>query len=294
MTKSCYLPSFRRRLSGEGAKPESNRLYDRLHESLMQVIARARKDFLCNQLAQEDYRGFWRRLKQFAVRSNTAGKERGSSALGPELADTFNEFLSSIGARVSAELRSDVNCQPTTEQRAPRPITVCSSNFVLKPATLPKLSLAIYGMSNSRAVGLDGVPMQAVKKCFPVVGPKLLHLINATISSGVFPSKWKTALVVPLHKSGDDSVASNFRPISLLSVLSKIAERVVCNQLTSYLEENSIVSDSQYAYRRGHSVEDALVDAVDWISKNIDSGRLVSITALDLSKAFDSIDHSPQ
>ena len=84
--------------------------------------------------------------------------------IAPELADTFNEFFSSIGARVSAELRSDVNCQPTTEQRAPRPITVCSSNFVLKPATLPELSLAIYGMSNSRAVGLDGVPMQAVKK----------------------------------------------------------------------------------------------------------------------------------
>ena len=74
-------------------------------------------------------------------------------------------------------------------------------------------------------------------------------------------------------------------------MLSKIAERVVCNQLSTYLQDNNILSESQYAYRRGHSVEDALIDAVDWVSKRIDSGHVVSITALDLSKAFDSIDH---
>ena len=242
------------------------------------------------RITRQDHRGFWRRLKQFAVRSNTAG-EGDSSVLGPERADAFNEYFSSVGARVAAELRSDVNSDFAAEQRMPRPVTVCSSSFVLKPATLPELSAAMRQMSNSRAVGLDGVPIYAVKQCFPVVGPELLHLINTSIVTGKFPSKWKTALVVPLHKSGDVTIANNFRPISLLSVISKITERVICNQLTAYLQKNSIMSDSQYAYRCGHSVEDALVDAVEWMSKNIDSGLLISITALDLSKAFDSVDH---
>ena len=66
---------------------------------------------------------------------------------------------------------------------------------------------------------------------------------------------------------------------------------MVCNQLSAYLRDNNILSDAQFAYRRGHSVEDALIDAVEWVAKRIDSGHLVSITALDLSKAFDSVDH---
>ena len=267
---------------------DNHAIYRQLRNRVKGELARARKDFLCDQLTHNDHRGFWRRLKQFASRSNAAGGG-GTSVLEPERADAFNEYFSTVGARVAEELRSDV--EGHVEQSMPRPVTVCSSKFDLKPATLPELSDAVRQMSNSRAVGLDGVPMLAVRQCFPVIGPKLLHLINATITTGEFPSRWKTALVVPLHKSGDTSTASNFRPISLLSVLSKIAERVVCDQLTKYLQENAILSESQYAYRRGHSVEDALVDAVEWVSKCIDSDHLVSLTALDLSKAFDSVDH---
>ena len=271
-------------------KEEDHASYRRLRNQVKSRLAGARRDFLCDQLAHHDHRGFWRRLKQFAVRSTAAGGES-APVVGPEQADTFNEYFSSVGARVAAELRADVDRGPSVEQCAPRPVTVCSSAFKLKPVTLPELSAAVWGMSSSRAVGLDGVPMHAVRKCFPVVGPMLLHLINSTIRTGVFPSRWKVALVVPLHKSGDVSAAKIFRPISLLSLLSKIAERVVCNQLSAYLRDNNILSDAQFAYRCGHSVEDALVDAVEWVAKRIDSGHLVSITALDLSKAFDSVDH---
>ena len=264
--------------------------YRQLRNRVKSELARARKEFLCDQLAHRDHRGFWKRLKQFAVRSNTAG-ETDSSVLGPEQGDIFNEYFSSVGARVAGELRSGMGAKSAVKQRMPRPVRVCSSAFVLKPVTLPELSAAVRQMSSSAAVGLDGVPMYAVRQCFAVIGPELLHVINASIVSGMFPSMWKTALVVPLHKSGDVTVAGNFRPISLLSVLSKVTERVVCNQLTAYLQDHSILSDAQYAYRRGRGVEDALIDAVEWMSKNIDSGRLISITALDLSKAFDSIDH---
>ena len=270
---------------------EDHTNYRRLHNQVKSGLARARRDFLCDQLAHQDHRGFWQRLKQFAVRSSAVGNED-ASVLGQERADTFNEYFSSVGARVASELRADVDDESEMEQRAPRPVTVCSSAFTLKPVTLPELSVAIRGMSGSKAVGLDGVPINAVRKCFPVVGPVLLNLINCTIRTGVFPSKWKVALVVPLHKSGDVGIAKNYRPISLLSVLSKITERVVCNQLTGYLSENKILSDAQFAYRRGHSVEDALIDALDWVTKRIDSGHIVSITALDLSKAFDSVNHS--
>ena len=146
-------------------------------------------------------------------------------------------------------------------------------------------------MSSSRAVGLDGMPIQAVRRCFDVIGPLLLHLINKSIVTGVFPERWKIACVVPILKAGDRSVASNYRPISLLPIMSKIAERVVCTQLSRYLSENHLMSACQYAYRRGHSTEDAVIDAVSWAVNKIDNGELASITTIDLSKAFDSVDH---
>ena len=127
--------------------------------------------------------------------------------------------------------------------------------------------------------------------CFPVIGPHLLHVINCSIVTSVFPSAWKIARVTPLYKSGDRSDLNNFRPISILSALSKIAEKVVCTQLASYLTCNELLSPYQYAYRSCHSTEDAMLDAVNWISNKIDKGHIASLTTLDLSKAFDSVDH---
>jgi len=97
--------------------------------------------------------------------------------------------------------------------------------------------------------------------------------------------------VVLILKSGDPAVPSNNRPISLLSVLSKILEKVACSQLAHYLQANHLLNPSQYAYRARHSTEDALLDAVERLVSNAENGRISSVTTIDLSKAFDSVDH---
>ena len=157
--------------------------------------------------------------------------------------------------------------------------------------TLPELSAAVKGLRNTRSFVVDGVPLFAIKNCFPVVGPLLLRIVNASLVSGVFPSAWKTACVVPLFKSGDRTQPNNFRPISLLSVFSKVTEKLVCSQLMNYVDRTAILTDSQYAYRPAHSAEGAVIDAVTWVTDNTDQGLVSSITTLDLSKAFDSVDH---
>ena len=125
-----------------------------------------------------------------------------------------------------------------------------------------------------------------------MVGPYLLRIVNAFVMSGVFPEAWKTAEVVPiLEANGDVNKPSSHRPISLLSHLSKLVEKIVCDQLSRYLSEHSILSPNQYAYRPCHCTEDAVLDAVDWVSQNSDRGEISSITTADLTKAFDSVDH---
>ena len=101
----------------------------------------------------------------------------------------------------------------------------------------------------------------------------------------MFPDDWKTACVVAIPKSGDSSIPSNNRTISLLSVLSKILEKVVCTQLTVYLNTTGLLHPSQYAYRSHHSTEDAVLAAVERLVTNTDDGLISSVTTIDLSKA---------
>ena len=111
--------------------------------------------------------------------------------------------------------------------------------------TLPDLILTVSRLSASRAVGADGMPMAAIRSCLFAVGPLILHLVNSSISSLTIPDSWKVVIVTPIHKSGDQQNPGNFRPISILPALSKILEKVVCSQLTSYLITNHVLSPSQ-------------------------------------------------
>ena len=236
-----------------------------------------------------DRREFWSSLKRYYLSPSASAHPTCdmSDIERRTRADRFNEFFSSVGSRIAADLRDDVKAG-----LAPRPPIVISAAFQLQPATLPELARAVRRMNSSGAVGLDGVPLSAVKRCFEVIGPHLLRLVNVSLTTGVFPEVWKTAEVVPILKPhGDFNDPSSHRPISLLSHLSKIVEKIVCDQLSRYLSDHSILYCNQYAYRSCHSTEDAALDAVEWISQNSDRGEVSSITAADLSKAFDSVDH---
>ena len=105
------------------------------------------------------------------------------------------------------------------------------------------------------------------------------------------PCQWKVATVVPLHKKGDKSDPNNYRPISVLPVVSKLCERVVCTQLVSYLSEHHLLCPQQYGFRPGLSTEAALLDAVTYTVNNIDRGLVTSLVTADTSKAFDSVEH---
>ena len=268
--------------------PESRADFCRLRNSVKGQLARARREFLGRQLLTSDRRQFWSSLKRFFMTPDSASPAPAPSQGELQArADSFNDFFASVGSKIADDLKDDVAAgQP------PRPPIVVSSAFRLEPVTLPELGRAARKMNSSGAVGLDRVPLSAVKRCFSVIGPHLLKIVNMSLAKCLFPDAWKTAEVVPIYKGkGSVSQASNYRPISLLSHLSKLTEKMACDQLSRYLSANNILFHGQYAYRPCHCTEDAVLDAVDWISRNSERGEVSSITAADLSKAFDSVDH---
>ena len=124
-----------------------------------------------------------------------------------------------------------------------------------------------------------------------ILTPSLAHIINQSVKLGIFPDKWKEAKVLPLHKSGDDDNPSNYRPISILPVLSKIIERHVHNHLYKYLDEYNLIYEFQSGFRPKHSCETALLRTINTWLKAIDESKIVGAIFLDLQKAFDVVNH---
>ena len=109
---------------------------------------------------------------------------------------------------------------------------------------------------------------------------------------GIFPDKFKIAKVLPIYKSGKKYVLSNYRPISVLPCFSKILERIIYNRLYNYLNENEILNDKQFGFRAGHSTEHAILKLIDQASNVFDNNNFVLGVFIDLSKAFDTVDHN--
>ena len=105
------------------------------------------------------------------------------------------------------------------------------------------------------------------------------------------PDDWKLAKVTPIFKQGDRSDMNNYRPISVISAIAKVFERIIYNQLSSYLSENNILSQYQSGFRSFHSTMTALLEATDDWAFNIDRGCVNAVVFLDLKKAFDTVDH---
>lgn len=121
----------------------------------------------------------------------------------------------------------------------------------------------------------------------------ITEIVNSSLLSGTVPPQLKQALVTPLlKKTGlDQNVLKNYRPVSNLPFLAKILEKVVLGQLRSHLESNDLLEEHQSAYRRYHGTETALLDVTCDLLDDADSGKVSVLSLLDLSAAFDTIDH---
>ena len=116
-------------------------------------------------------------------------------------------------------------------------------------------------------------------------------MFNLSISKGVVPDKFKLAKVVPLYKKGEHNLASNYRPISLLNIYSKLLEKIVYKRLYSFLEKNKILYNHQFGFRKNHSTAMALLELVDECYENLDKNNFIVGIYFDLQKAFDTVDH---
>ena len=150
---------------------------------------------------------------------------------------------------------------------------------------------ALALINTKSSPGEDNLDPFFIKLAAPIITVPLTHIFNLSISQGVFPSPWKTAHVTPLFKGGDRADLNNYRPISKLPCLAKTLETLVNNQLKPFLSEFSILSPQQSGFRTNHSTISAVTLVKNDIATALDKKQHCAALFVDLSKAFDTVDH---
>ena len=150
----------------------------------------------------------------------------------------------------------------------------------------------IDGLKPKSSTGVDNISNELLKSAKTFIVAPLTIIVNQMYQVGKFPDLLKNSKVLPIYKKDDDSLFSNYRPISLLLLVSKIFERAIMIQLTEYLEDNKLIHSNQYSFRKFHSTEYAALHLVDYLNYEMDSRRKPVTIHLDLSKAFDCLSHN--
>ena len=205
-----------------------------------------------------------------------------------DIANGFNVFFSSIAQKLANNI--EIATKHFTEFLGERVV----NNFIFAPVTPQLLNEIVGKLKPKRSTGPDNISTKLLKEIMPIIVLPLCHIFNLSMQTGFIPTRFKIAKVVPIYKSGDKHLFTNYRPISLLSSFSKILEKIVAKQMYAFLYSENILFNHQYGFRKGHNTSHVLIQFLDKIhkalNKNIPEYTLGLF--LDLKKAFDTVDHS--
>ncbi len=186
-------------------------------------------------------------------------------------ADEFNKSFADVGKNTYELTQKSLT---NDDLACPQLSAVICDNRNIKfrplPVNVKTVTLIIKNLKETRSVGCGGISLKFIRDALYVIIFYLTCIINTSWTTGVFPQVWKHALVIPLFKKGDQDSVNNYRPISLLPILSKLVEKIVSTQLLDFLLKHNLLWNSQHGFRPNFSTETALQKITDTIYKNMD------------------------
>ena len=203
------------------------------------------------------------------------------------MANKFNEYFTNIGSTLARKIPN----APGSYKDFLHTIN-SSKSFFARPTNPLEIINIVHNFKAKKSAGFDEISPSVLKTTISYVAEPLANIFNLSLHSGVFPDLLKIAKVVPVFKTEDRKLMVNYRPISVLPVFSKILEKIMYKRLITYLENNNILSDKQYGFRERHSTYMALVELVDKVTEELDNKKFSVGIFVDLSKAFDTINHN--
>jgi hypothetical protein len=167
-----------------------------------------------------------------------------------------------------------------------------SESLFLYPTCHSEILDIVSELSNKKSSGYDEINMPTLKLLLPNILSPLVYIINISLSTGEFPSKLKIAKIIPIYKTGKKQDCNNYRPISLLTQISKIFEKIYYKRLINFLMRNNVIIANQFGFRENSNTSFAIIDMVENIIESLSDNKIPVGVFIDLQKAFDTIDHS--
>ena len=203
-----------------------------------------------------------------------------------DIVNKFNSFFTNTGTNLSNKIK-----MPSNKSFKDYLKNKFNLKFTFHNIDEEHVSKIIDKLSPKTSFGFDGLSSKLLKSIKNAVIKPITTIINQMINTGIFPDKLKIAKIVPIYKKDDETQFTNYRPISLLPTISKIFEKIIFKQLYEFFFDNKLLYNSQYGFREGHSTEYAALELVDRITLEMDNMNTPVNIFLDLSKAFDTLDH---
>ncbi len=260
----------------------SKETYTTYKNNLTSIIRKRKQSFYENFINdnKQNSRVIWQHINQTLGLNST-----NFDTLPLNDPNALNKFFSELGLNTVKHIKCTNNFHQYLHGSQ-------LNSFSFSPILPNEILKIIANLKNSNSVGFDNICIKTIKLIAPSIANPLAEIFNSSLVNGIVPDKLKIARVLPIFKSGSKENLANYRPISILPVFSKILERAVVTRLTSYLNKSNVLTEAQHGFRSGCNTITALCDAIDFITKEIDNKNHVISVFLDISKAFDSVDHS--
>uniref|UniRef100_A0A8C5LN83 Reverse transcriptase domain-containing protein n=1 Tax=Leptobrachium leishanense TaxID=445787 RepID=A0A8C5LN83_9ANUR len=243
-------------------------------------------------------RNFWKTISNIQappVHSQPAAVKVNNQTLQhpQDVANAFNDYFVGCATTLIATLGNDTQSErPHTGQAPPTVQRPCiRQEFSFRPVPVSVITKLLRNQKMKYQSGPDQIPAMLLKINAPAIANPVATLINESLATGYIPKLWKTARVISIHKSGDSTLVSNYRPTSLLPVMSKILEKCVYTQLRDYYQYWNYLTPDQSGFCPNHSTTTALLKVCNDIQAGIEQGNLTGAIFLDFAKAFDTVDH---
>ena len=268
--------------------------YKRYRNKLVNVIKRSEENYHRSLISENsnNNRQLWKcfgkilnkkKIKHNRITSLEVGSTKTNNQ--QQIVEEFNNFFSNIGHKLAKNIDNS-NQDFKTYMDSPKP-----QSILLVRTNVEEITSLINKMQDKKASGYDSINAKFLKLTSAYIAPIICDIFNSMIKTGIYPDELKIAKVIPIYKNGDASKCSNYRPISILSLLNNIFEKLLYKRLYDYLENFEILYQFQYGFRKGHSTVHALVELVDKIRNSVDKGEMTCGIFVDLSKAFDTVNH---
>ena len=236
----------------------------------------------------------WKTINEILNKSSNRNKsieikaENGEMIDGTSIPDTFNNYFVQLGETLAREIPQS-NVSPMSFLNDINPAGHAFPKF--HEIAPNEVQLLLQNMNTNKASGIDGISAKILKIAAPCISSSLTLIFNQSILTGVFPNDWKTSKVIPIYKSEAKDEMTNYRPISIISTVASIFEKLIYNQIYEYLNNHDLLTNSQHGFRPFQSTVTALLDITNKWYQNIDIGKVNGVIFLDLKKAFDTVDH---